>query len=500
MPYRVVVVGAGFGGIGMAIALKQAGIEDFVVLDKADDLGGTWRDNSYPGLSCDVPSQLYSFSFRPWRWSRRFPPREEILAYLHGLVAERGLGRTCASAPGSRPPSSTRAARVWNAHPRRRRHAAGDRGRLRRRPARPACPARHRVAGTSSPGPSWHSGRWNHDVDLAGRRVAVIGTGASAIQFVPEIAKVAGARRRLPAHRPLRAAQGRPAVPATPSRRCSTGCPWCARPTGCASSSTASCSPAASSCRRSCLPRRCSSGAASSRAQIADPELRAKCVPDYVMGCKRVAVLQRLVPGAGAAQRRARHRPDRADRPGRRGHRRRHDPPGGRDHLRHGVQGARLPGADAGDRPGRPPAARGLAGRGRRPTSASRSPGSRTSSCSTGRTPTSAATRSSTCSRARSATCSARIQALEASAWPGSTCAPRCRTRSTPGLRRPAGRRCGRPAAIAGTRRPPGATPTTGPTTRSCTGTGSGASTSAEYRVMPKQPAAAVTVRMPTGA
>jgi len=92
MPYRVVVVGAGFGGIGMAIALRQAGIEDFVVLDKADDLGGTWRDNSYPGLCCDVPSQLYSYSFRPWRWSRRFPPREEILAYLHGLVAERGLG------------------------------------------------------------------------------------------------------------------------------------------------------------------------------------------------------------------------------------------------------------------------------------------------------------------------------------------------------------------------------------------------------------------------
>ena len=77
MPYRVVVIGAGFGGIGMAIALKQAGIEDFVVVDRADDLGGTWRDNSYPGLSCDIPSHLYSFSFRPWRWSRRFPPREE---------------------------------------------------------------------------------------------------------------------------------------------------------------------------------------------------------------------------------------------------------------------------------------------------------------------------------------------------------------------------------------------------------------------------------------
>jgi cation diffusion facilitator CzcD-associated flavoprotein CzcO len=94
MPYQVVVIGAGFGGIGMAIALKRAGIEDFVVVDRADDLGGTWRDNSYPGLTCDIPSHLYSFSFRPWRWSRRFPPREEILAYLHALVAERGAPRS----------------------------------------------------------------------------------------------------------------------------------------------------------------------------------------------------------------------------------------------------------------------------------------------------------------------------------------------------------------------------------------------------------------------
>jgi cation diffusion facilitator CzcD-associated flavoprotein CzcO len=76
----------------MATALKQAGIEDFLVVDRGDDLEGTWRDNTYPGLACDVPSHLYSFSFRPGRWSRRFPPRQEILAYLHALPAERGLG------------------------------------------------------------------------------------------------------------------------------------------------------------------------------------------------------------------------------------------------------------------------------------------------------------------------------------------------------------------------------------------------------------------------
>src|SRR5215510_15650050 len=113
-PYRVVIVGAGFGGIGMAVALKQAGIEDFVVLDKADDLGGIWRDNSYPGLCCDVPSQLYSYSFRPWRWSRRFPPREEILAYLHGLVAERGLGPHLRFGRGVAAADFDESGAVWN--------------------------------------------------------------------------------------------------------------------------------------------------------------------------------------------------------------------------------------------------------------------------------------------------------------------------------------------------------------------------------------------------
>jgi cation diffusion facilitator CzcD-associated flavoprotein CzcO len=89
--YRVVIIGAGFGGIGMAAALKQASIDDFLVIEKAADVGGTWRDNTYPGICCDVPCNLYSFSFRPSRWSRRFPPQPEILSYLRSLCAERGI-------------------------------------------------------------------------------------------------------------------------------------------------------------------------------------------------------------------------------------------------------------------------------------------------------------------------------------------------------------------------------------------------------------------------
>ena len=92
IPPRIAIVGSGFAGIGMAIRLKRMGITSFSIYEAAADIGGTWRDNSYPGLCCDVPSHMYSFSFRTWPWSRRFPPREEILAYLHALVAEHGLG------------------------------------------------------------------------------------------------------------------------------------------------------------------------------------------------------------------------------------------------------------------------------------------------------------------------------------------------------------------------------------------------------------------------
>src|SRR5216683_8108879 len=164
MPYRVVVIGAGFGGIGMAIALKQAGIEDFAVVDRADDLGGTWRDNSYPGLACDVPSHLYSFSFRPWRWSRRFPPREEILAYLHALVAERGLGPHLPFGCGVAAAEFDERRAVWqleldNGDTLEAGAVVSAVGQL----GRPAVPD---IAGRADfTGPSWHSGRWDHSLD-----------------------------------------------------------------------------------------------------------------------------------------------------------------------------------------------------------------------------------------------------------------------------------------------------------------------------------------------
>src|SRR6266851_2301445 len=286
MPYRVVVIGAGFGGIGMAIKLKQAGIEDFVVLDRAEDIGGTWRDNSYPGLTCDVPSHLYSFSFRPWCWSRRFLARDEILAYLHALVAERGLGPHLRFGCGVVAAGFEERRAVWDL-------TLDDGGTLQATAVvcavgqlgRPALPD---VAGRDGfAGPSWHSARWNHDVGLQGRRVAVVGTGASAIQFVPEIAKIAGHvdvyQRSAPyvlpkADRPYGDTEQTlydrlPVVRKADRLRIFLY--------GELLTSGFVLSPKLLAAPMQLWRRQLST-------QIADPALRAKCVPGYVMGCKRV--------------------------------------------------------------------------------------------------------------------------------------------------------------------------------------------------------------------
>src|SRR5580658_6573597 len=286
MSYRVVVIGAGFGGIGMAIALQRAGLKNFVVLDRADELGGTWRDNSYPGLTCDIPSQLYSFSFRPWRWSRRFPARDEILAYLHALVAEHGLRSRLRLGHGVDAAAFDEARSLWTL-------TLDDGSTLEAaavvcavgqlgRPVLPDIPGRDEFAGQS-----WHSARWDHDVDLAGRRVAVVGTGASAIQFVPEIAKAArhvdvyqrSAPYVLPnADRPYRDAEQTLYDRLPVARKADRLRIFLY---GELLTSGFVLSPKLLAGPMQLWRRQLNS-------QIADPELRAKCVPDYVMGCKRV--------------------------------------------------------------------------------------------------------------------------------------------------------------------------------------------------------------------
>jgi len=185
---RIAILGAGVSGLCTGIALKRAGIHSFTIYEKSDKLGGTWYDNSYPGAACDVPSPLYSFSFEPNpRWSRMFSPQPEIQRYLAGCAEKYGLlphirfGSEIASA------SFDEAAGSW-----RLRTAAGEAidadvvisgtGQL-NRPHVPDLPGLADFEGTQ-----FHSARWDHGHDLSDENVVVIGNGASAIQFIPQIA------------------------------------------------------------------------------------------------------------------------------------------------------------------------------------------------------------------------------------------------------------------------------------------------------------------------
>jgi cation diffusion facilitator CzcD-associated flavoprotein CzcO len=187
-PLTAIIVGAGFSGLCAGFELRKAGIEDFVILEKADRLGGTWRDNSYPGAACDIPSHLYSYSFAPNpRWSRAYGGQPEILAYLErcaddfDLRRHLELGATVDHAAYD-PATATWAVRVRGGPTRIARALILGNGAL-HLPAIPELPGRASFAGAA-----FHSARWDHAYPLDGKRVAVIGTGASAIQFVPQIA------------------------------------------------------------------------------------------------------------------------------------------------------------------------------------------------------------------------------------------------------------------------------------------------------------------------
>ena len=182
----IAIVGSGFGGIGAAIQLKREGFDDFALFERAHDVGGVWRDNSYPGAACDVQSHLYSFSFAPNpRWSHAFSRQPEILDYLrrcardYGLLPHVRFGHTVLDA------SWSEAEQHWVIETSQGTYTANvfmpAMGGL-SEPAIPTIPGIENFRGKT-----FHSARWDHEHDLTGRKVAVIGTGASAIQFVPAI-------------------------------------------------------------------------------------------------------------------------------------------------------------------------------------------------------------------------------------------------------------------------------------------------------------------------
>jgi cation diffusion facilitator CzcD-associated flavoprotein CzcO len=185
----IAIIGAGFSGLGMAYYLKQAGFDDFVIYEKAADLGGTWRENTYPGAACDVPSHLYSYSFDPhYPWSTAFGPQKEILDYLRQLARKYDLlrhvryNREVAGAQFDEPRGLWRIAFTDGETADAQVLITGV-GQL-HRPAFPDVPGIERFRGRA-----FHSARWEHDYDFTGKTVASIGTGPSAIQYVPELAK-----------------------------------------------------------------------------------------------------------------------------------------------------------------------------------------------------------------------------------------------------------------------------------------------------------------------
>ena len=291
---RVAIVGAGPGGIGAGIRLRQAGVTDFVILERAAAVGGTWRDNTYPGCACDVPSHLYSFSFAPNPdWSHSFSRQPEIWRYLEDVTDRHGLrGHLAFGTEMIRADWDADSAR-WRLRTSRGDLTAGvlvcAAGPL-SEPSLPDIPGLADFAG-----PVFHSARWNHGYDLEGKRVAVVGTGASAIQIVPRIQpevkrlvlfqrtpawivprrdrRITGFEKRL--YRQVPAAQRLARLGIYLSRESLVG-GFTRRPA------------ILKGAQRLALRHLAKS--------IPDPELRARLTPDYVMGCKRILISSNFYP------------------------------------------------------------------------------------------------------------------------------------------------------------------------------------------------------------
>ncbi|MCX5046179.1 NAD(P)/FAD-dependent oxidoreductase [Aldersonia sp. NBC_00410] len=191
-PVSTVIIGAGFAGIGAAIRLQQSGIDDFVILERADRAGGTWRDNTYPGAACDIPSRLYSYSFAPNPdWPHTYSGSADILAYIESMIGAHDLHRRIRFGHNVSGLCYDELAGAWEV-------SLADRAPLYARTvvlasgplSTPGFPA---IEGIETyTGKRMHSAEWDHGYDFAGKRIAVIGTGASAVQIIPELVRTAG--------------------------------------------------------------------------------------------------------------------------------------------------------------------------------------------------------------------------------------------------------------------------------------------------------------------
>jgi cation diffusion facilitator CzcD-associated flavoprotein CzcO len=292
---QVLIVGAGFGGVAAAIELKRHGIEDVTILDRAADLGGTWFYNSYPGCACDVPSHLYSFSYHQRRdWSRLCSPQQEIHDYLAEVAQQNDVARLIRTDRAVTSCSWDEIASRWR--------VATEQGDVYESDAiilatgqlhQPALP---QIEGIESfAGHSFHSSRWDHDYELAGKRVAVVGTGASAVQLVPQVAAEVEhltvfqrtgnwfLPRRNRVYPPLVKAAIR-FVPGLQAFRRQFMFEYC-------ESLTAAIRHPNTFGRLLALR-----SAAFMRLQLRDPQVRRRAWPDYTFGCKRVLFSSDFLP------------------------------------------------------------------------------------------------------------------------------------------------------------------------------------------------------------
>jgi cation diffusion facilitator CzcD-associated flavoprotein CzcO len=291
--HRIAIIGTGFAGLGMAIRLKQAGIHDFVLLERAGDVGGTWRDNTYPGCQCDVPSHLYSFSFAPNPdWSRTFSHQEEIWDYLRDCAERFEINPHLRLNHELLEAAWDEDAGLWRLET-----SAGDltadvvvsgTGAL-SEPAIPDLPGLE-----SFEGAAFHSAQWDHELDLTHKRVAVIGTGASAIQFVPhiqpQVEKLHLFQRTPPwvlphSDRPITEPERRAYRRLPLLQRLMRSTIYWARETFVLNFVRP---------RIAKLPERI--GRRHLRKQVPDPELRRELTPDYTFGCKRALLSNDYYP------------------------------------------------------------------------------------------------------------------------------------------------------------------------------------------------------------
>lgn len=283
---RALVIGTGFSGLGMGIELQRRGV-DFLILEKADGIGGTWRDNTYPGCACDIPAHLYSFSFEPKAdWSHMWSFQPEILAYLEGVTDKYGLRRYIRFGAHVDRAHWDEAEYRWHVFTKDGQEYVAQflisgAGAL-HIPSIPGIDGLDEFGGAA-----FHSAQWDHSVDLTGKRVAVVGTGASAIQIVPQIVDQVGQLQLyqrtpawvLPRSNDAIPARLRAAFATVPGTRAAlrTGIYWFQEALGFAMTK-----------RPELLTLGELAGKWNIRHQVRDPELRRRLTPNYRVGCKRV--------------------------------------------------------------------------------------------------------------------------------------------------------------------------------------------------------------------